>query len=76
MKHQPARAGEAPLLVQGSLFMMLERVGVLADFQLVYTELAASCSAMAAAVAAYTQTKQVTFTFAGLYLIVMPRLEG
>jgi len=58
----PARllvAGEAPLLDQGSLCVLLERVGVLADFQLVYSQLAASCSAMAAAVAAFHHPNQV-----------------
>jgi len=52
-------AGEAPLLDQGSLCVLLERVGVLADFQLVYSQLAASCSAMAAAVAAFHHPHQV-----------------
>lgn len=52
-------SGEAPLLDQGSLYLLLERVGVLADFQLVYAELAASCSAMAAAVASFHDPKQV-----------------
>jgi len=52
-------AGEAPLLDQGSLFVLLQRVGVLGDFQLVYSQLAASCSAMAAAVAAFHHPKQV-----------------
>ncbi|KAL0048452.1 hypothetical protein WJX82_003571 [Trebouxia sp. C0006] len=50
--------GEAPLLDQGSLCVLLERVGVLADFQLVYSQLAASCSAMAAAVAAFHHPNQ------------------
>ncbi|KAL3160682.1 hypothetical protein ABBQ32_010593 [Trebouxia sp. C0010 RCD-2024] len=50
--------GEAPLLDQGSLYLLLERVGVLADFQLVYSQLAASCSAMAAAVASFQDPKQ------------------
>ena len=44
---------------QGSLYLLLERVGVLANFQLVYAELAASCSAMAAAVASFHNPKQV-----------------
>ena len=51
--------GEAPLLDQGSLYLLLERVGVLADFQLVYSQLAASCSAMAAAVACFKDAKQL-----------------
>ena len=55
----PVDAGEAPLLEQGSLCVLLERVGVLADFQLVYSQLAASCSAMAAAVAAFHCPDQV-----------------
>lgn len=55
----PDDAGEAPLLEQGSLCVLLERVGVLADFQLVYSQLAASCSAMAAAVAAFHCPHQV-----------------
>lgn len=50
--------GEAPLLDQGSLCVLLERVGVLADFQLVYSQLAASCSAMAAAIAAFQHPNQ------------------
>ncbi|DBA89188.1 TPA: hypothetical protein ACH3X1_016339 [Trebouxia sp. C0004] len=50
--------GEAPLLDQGSLCVLLERVGVLADFQLVYSQLAASCSAMAAAVNAFHHPNQ------------------
>ena len=52
-------SGEAPLLDQGSLYLLLERVGVLANFQVVYAELAASCSAMAAAVASFHDPKQV-----------------
>lgn len=52
-------SGEAPLLDQGSLYLLLERVGVLANFQLVYAELAASCSAMAAAVASFHDPKHV-----------------
>lgn len=44
---------------QGSLYLLLERVGVLANFQLVYSQLAASCSAMAAAVASFQDPKQV-----------------
>ena len=55
-------AGEAPLLDQGSLFVLLERVGVLVDFQLAYAQLAASCSAMAAAVAAFRAPMQVHST--------------
>ena len=51
--------GEAPLLDQGSLCVLLERVGVLADFQLVYSQLAASCSAMASSVAAFHHPNQV-----------------
>ena len=47
------------MLEQGSLCILLERVGVLADFQLVYSQLAASCSAMAAAVAAFHCPHQV-----------------
>ena len=52
-------AGEAPLLDQGSLYLLLERVGVLPDFQLVYSQLAASCFAMAAAVASFQDPKKV-----------------
>ena len=58
----PVDTGEAPLLEQGSLCILLERVGVLADFQLVYSQLAASCSAMAAAVAAFHCPNQVCDT--------------
>ena len=47
------------MLDQGSLYLLLERVGVLANFQLVYAELAASCSAMASAVASFHDPKQV-----------------
>lgn len=39
--------------------LMLDQVGVLADFQQVYGQLAASCSAMADAVAFCSQPHQV-----------------
>ena len=56
--------------------MMLERVGVLTDFQLVYTELAASCSAMAAAVAAHTTSKQVHFSSHEVYKTITTELAA
>lgn len=51
------------MLDQGSLYSLLERVDVLGDFQLVYSQLAASCSAMAAAVASFQDPKKVCISW-------------